>query len=142
MGDENSGPHIVEPLLDLQLQMLIRVMVEESDDNRIPITLNVPGALVYGYLVSSSAWRTRWVETVGAMRGKGKEHLSFFPDQIFNAIDTVLAENGEEDTDHMPRWVHLVDVRMVTGAMNTIADLPLWRGRLADVAGWSIGLPQ
>lgn len=142
MGQEQSGPHLVEPVLDLQLQMLIQLLVEQSDENRVPITLNVPGALVCGYLVSASAWRTRWVERIGSMTGPGAEHLSFFPDRILNAVDEVLKEEGEERPDMLPRWIHLLDVRIVTGAMNTVADVPLWRGRLADVAGWSIGLPE
>jgi hypothetical protein len=139
MSEGHGAPQIVEPVLDLQLRLLIRV-VEQSEDNRVPITLNVAGAVVHGYLASAAAWRTRWVECVGAMAGPGKENLSFFPHQVLEVVDEV--ESGQERVERLPRWLHLLDVRMVTGSVNTLVDLPLWRGRLADVAGWSLGVPE
>ncbi|MFE6474589.1 hypothetical protein [Streptomyces rochei] len=141
MGEENGLPQVVEPLLDLHLQMLIK-FVEQSDANRVPVTLNVPGTVIFGQLASPSAWSTRWVERIGAMVGDGKEHLSFLPDQTRQAVDELMKEQGGEEPRILPRWVHLLDARMVTGAMNTMVDVPLWRGRLADVSGWSIGVPD
>lgn len=137
-----DGTYIVEPVFDLQLQMLIHVLVEQSDENRIPVTLNIPGTIIYGHMVSGSAWRTRWVERVGAMGGDGKDHLSFFPSQLRSALDEVVPESGTDADKPMPRFIHLLDATMVTGAMNTTVEVPLWRGRLADVSGWSIGVPD
>ncbi|MGW7630555.1 hypothetical protein ACWGKO_16695 [Streptomyces griseoincarnatus] len=141
MGEEHGMPHVVEPLIDLHLQMLVQ-LAEESEDNRFPITINVPGTIISGYLVASAAWRTRWVERIGAMSGEGKELLSFFPDQVRAAVDEILEEQGESRKDLPVRWMHLLDVRMVTGAANTTVYVPLWRGRLADISGWTFGLPD
>jgi hypothetical protein len=141
---DQTEPYVVERLMDMNLRVLAR-LAEESDNNRLPITLNIPGTVLYGYLVSPSAWRTRWVERIGAMQaeGNGIGDLTFLPDSVRSVVGQVLKEEGIEVPEPgLPRWLHMVDVRMVTGAMNTLVDVPLWRGRVEDVAGWSFGLPD
>ena len=59
MADQ-TAPYVVERLMDMNLRVLAR-LAEESDGNLLPVTLNIPGTVLYGYLVSGSAWRTRWV---------------------------------------------------------------------------------
>ncbi|WP_406733216.1 hypothetical protein [Streptomyces sp. NBC_01794] len=96
-----------EPLLDIQLQLLIRLLEAE---------------------------RARSVRQLG---GRGAQLLAEFPETVDRSLDEVI---GEEAPEHLPRWIHLRDATPA-GAEGPFT-VPAWRGRLADVSGWSLTRPK
>ncbi|MFC4611289.1 hypothetical protein ACFO9E_26350 [Streptomyces maoxianensis] len=126
----------VEPLLDIQLQLLIRLL-EAEPQSSLPITLHVPGGLVHGDLITQQAWKADWAQSVRRLGGKGAQLLAEFPETVDQSLDEVI---GEQAPEHLPRWIHLRDATLA-GAEGPFT-VPAWRGRLADVSGWSLTRPE
>ncbi|MFD0427912.1 hypothetical protein ACFQ60_05945 [Streptomyces zhihengii] len=56
-------------------------------------------------------------------------------------IDEVVeGRRDEREADPLPRWVHLRNATFLTGATAQTMHYELWRGRLADVVGWSLSI--
>lgn len=125
-----------EPLLDIQLQMLIRLL-EAEPRSSLPITLHIPGGLVHGDLITQQAWKADWAQSVRQLGGRGAQLLAEFPETVDRSLDEVI---GEEAPEHLPRWIHLRDATLA-GAEGPFT-VPAWRGRLADVSGWSLTRPK
>ncbi|MDV9175824.1 hypothetical protein R6V09_37620 [Streptomyces sp. W16] len=88
-----SAPIVAEPVPDLQLQLLVRLLGQDAEA-ALPITLTIGGAFLHGDLISHEAWTTGWAHSLHDAAGGGS------------------------------------------------AVMPLWRGRLTDVSGWSLGKPR
>ncbi|MFJ5809719.1 hypothetical protein OG906_02445 [Streptomyces sp. NBC_01426] len=134
------SPEVVEPLLDLELRMLIN-LVNKDEENRshFGVSLNIPGGVIYGQVISRSAYAQEWETALRDLPGAGAESLARLP----RLINQVLEEQSEEqETDPLPRWVHLQDAVFLTGAANQTMRYGLWRGRLADIVGWSLSIPS
>ncbi len=134
------SPEMVEPLLDLELRMLIN-LVNKDEENRshFGVSLNIPGGVIYGQVISRSAYALEWEAALSGLPGAGAESLASLPRLINQVLDEQLAEY---DTDPLPRWVHLRDATFLTGAPNQTMHYGLWRGRLADIVGWSLSIPS
>ncbi|MBO3682545.1 hypothetical protein [Streptomyces sp. NEAU-YJ-81] len=134
---QNAPPVITEPVPDLQLQLLIRLLSQDPRSS-LPITLYVPGGLLYGDLIAHEAWKADWARSLREMAGSGAHLLAKLPE----TVDQVMQEKHAEDgSAGLPQWIHLREMTCVTGAANPVTA-PLWRGRLADVTGWSLGSTQ
>jgi hypothetical protein len=133
----DATPTITEPVSDLQLQLLIRLLGEDLR-SWLPITLNVPGGVVHGDLIAHEAWKTDWAESLRTMKSVSADLLAKFPEAVDQAVEDL---RGEEAAHLLPRWIHLRNAVLTTGSAGTAVELPVWRGRLADVAGWSLGRP-
>ncbi|RDG38442.1 hypothetical protein [Streptomyces corynorhini] len=131
-------PALTEPVPDLQLQMLIRLLGEDPGAG-LPVTLNVPGGLVHGDLITRDAWKADWAEALHRVRADGTELLARFPEAVDEAVDEV---RGEDGSHLLPRWIHLRKVTLTAAGRPDGIELPVWRGRLADVAGWALGRPE
>ncbi|MFF5565668.1 hypothetical protein ACFY7Z_08580 [Streptomyces sp. NPDC012623] len=131
-------PALTEPVPDLQLQMLIRLLGKEPGTG-LPITLNVPGGLVYGDLVTHDDWKADWAEALRQVGVDGTELLAGFPEAVDEAVDEVRGEQGSQG---LPRWIHLRRVTLTASGRQGGIELPVWRGRLGDVAGWALGRPD
>lgn len=135
---QDSTPTTTQPVPDVQLQMLIRLL-EEDPRSSLPITLNVPGGVVYGDLIAHDAWKADWEQSLRGMETLSSGLLSRFPETVDQAVDEMTGEAGAH---HLPRWIHLRNATVTTGGINGAIELPVWRGRLADVAGWALGRPE
>lgn len=135
-------PSWSEPVPDGYLWALERLAALD-DQNTIPLTLWAGGGIVYGDLISYNAWKTAWEASMTAFaRGTGVELLANLPKTLEEGLDAVLAEVGEErKNDGMPRFLHFRNVKLVGGSHATSCEVSLWRCRLTDISGWSIGRP-
>ncbi len=131
-----SAPIVTEPVPDLQLQMLVRLIGQDAQA-ALPVTLLVGGAFLYGDLISHEAWTTDWAHSLQGMDGPGAQLLERFPQQV----DEAVADKQGRTPQRLPQWIHLRDATGVAGGSGS-AVMPLWRGRLTDVSGWSLGKPR
>ncbi|QNP61541.1 hypothetical protein [Streptomyces genisteinicus] len=140
-GEQAPGyPGVVEPLLDTELRMLVR-LVDRDDENRshFGVSLNIPGGVIYGQVISRDAYALEWEASLRGLPGAGAESLARIP----RVINEVLEEQRDDrDDDPLPRWVHLRDATFLTGSTAQTMRYGLWRGRLADVVGWSLSIPS
>ncbi|MFF8278868.1 hypothetical protein ACF05T_22555 [Streptomyces lateritius] len=127
----------VEPLLDIQLQLLIRLL-EAEPRSSLPITLTMPGGVVCGDLITQEAWKAEWAHSVRRLGGKGAQLLAGFPESVDQSLEEA---SGGQMPEQLPRWVHLRDATLST-AVKGAFTVPVWRGRLADVSGWSLAKPE
>ncbi|WP_411112600.1 hypothetical protein [Streptomyces sp. 029-5] len=133
---QGATPMVTAPVPDLQLQLLIR-LVGEDPKAKLPVTLHTPGGVLHGDLIAHEAWKTEWARDLRQVEGEAAGLLARLPE----AVDQVMGELQGEDGPHgLPQWIHLRDVTYLTSGAPVIS--PLWRGRLADVSGWSLGKPQ
>lgn len=123
--------------------MMILAMLEEDSTNKsaLSVTLQVGGALVTGELISHGRWQDEfraWLATIGGSS-----------DVLATVIDAVNRELQDQDEDELMQFLHLRDAKFITnyaGSMEGITpqgpERPLWRTRIAEVQGWSLGRPQ
>ncbi|MFD6875007.1 MULTISPECIES: hypothetical protein [unclassified Streptomyces] len=138
-------PELVEPLLDIELRMLINLVEKDEEDrSHFGVSLNIPGGVIYGSVISRSAYARVWESELRGLPGAGAESLARLP----RLINEVLQEERAAGTvagataDPLPRWVHLRDAHFLTGSSAQTMHYALWRGRLADVVGWSLSIPS
>ncbi|WP_235882196.1 hypothetical protein [Streptomyces apricus] len=134
---EAAAPIVAEPAPDLQLQMLVR-LVGQDPQAALPITLVVGGGLLYGDLISHKAWTTDWAHSLRGVDGPGAQLLERFPEQVDQAV---AEKQGRPAPQRLPQWIHLRGATAVFGSGGPVV-MPLWRGRLTDVSGWSLGKPD
>lgn len=139
--EAHSHVVIPEPVRDVYL-MAILAMLDEDKSNRaaLSVTLQVAGALVTGELIGHSRWRNElkaWLATIGG----DSDVIS----DLVSIVEEELAEQGQTHATHL----HLRDAKFITnyaGSMQGIApqgpERPLWRSRIAEVQGWSLGRAQ
>lgn len=145
MSEETHEAHshvvIPEPVRDIYLMSILAMLDEdESNTSALSVTLQVGGAIVCGELIGHSRWQSElkaWLATVGGSS-----------DVISNLVEIVheeLSENGPNRPTHL----HLRDAKFITNYAGGIEGFtpqgpsrPLWRARIADVQGWSLGRPQ
>ena len=135
-------PELVEPELveevnaipDPILTAMVQV-INQSDANKIGLTLQVCGSTITGTAISASAFfdqMAQWVAERGARD---------FGESFAKPMAATLREEqaAPEDEQSIPRFIHLRDAAVYApGAAQSIPQ-PLWRGRLSHVSGWSIG---
>lgn len=120
--------------------ILLSLHVGFADEHRgfIGVTLQSNGAVISGIVISRDEWIERIVDSLRASGGgQTAEHLG----QVYTDIQRrFLDEWNRRDEANLPgrarRFIHMRDVRILNGAE---INVPLWRGALADVTGWSLG---
>lgn len=120
------------PAVDAHLEILLR-MVEAQPGARMAICLTTRGGVVAGHLVAARTWAERWEETVRqADEQRQAEVMAHLPQMVQS---TQL--HGETSENGLHPFLHLVDVTFmsVPGSLTS----PVWRGRVSDVCGWSLG---
>lgn len=132
-----AAPVVAEPVPDVQLQMLVRLVGQDAEA-ALPITLVIGGGFLHGDLISHASWRADWARTLRGIDGPGAQVLEQFPEQVDEAV---ADRHGYQGPRRLPQWIHLRDATGIAGTSGTVV-LPLWRGRLTDVSGWSLGRPQ
>ncbi|MFD3442263.1 hypothetical protein ACFWU3_32705 [Streptomyces sp. NPDC058685] len=124
-----------EPVPDMQLQLLVRLLAQDPGSS-LPMTLSTPGGIVYGDVIAHETWKADWAMSLHRMDGSGAQTLARFPELVDQAIGEM---SGSDTPQSLPQWIRLRDVTLVHGPQSMTS--PLWRGRLADVSGWSLGKP-
>ncbi|MEV7673042.1 hypothetical protein ACWDNT_20150 [Streptomyces sp. NPDC000963] len=120
------------PAVDTHLEILLR-MVEAQPAARMAICLTTRGGVVAGHLVAAQTWAERWEETVRqADEQRQTEVIAHLPQMIQST-----QRHGEASENGLHPFLHLVDVTFmsVPGPLTS----PVWRGRVSDVCGWSLG---
>lgn len=127
---------------DWYLDTLLSFFVgdDDSDEGAVGITVTTAGAVVSGIAISRMAYIER---SLNLLRESGsREDLVAAVETVWNrgATQVVDEANRRRKADLPPRarrFIHLRDARVWApeGSLN----VPLWRGTLADVSGWSLG---
>ncbi|MFK4103249.1 hypothetical protein ACI2L1_24840 [Streptomyces sp. NPDC019531] len=143
--DQSAGhSHVVrpDPVRDVYL-MTILAMLDEDSSNKsaVSVTLQVGGALVTGELIGHGRWQDEfkaWLATIGGSS-----------DVLATVFDAIDQERAGHDQDDPNQFLHLRNAKFITnylGSMEGITpqgpERPLWRTRIAEVQGWSLGRPQ
>lgn len=127
----------VFPQVDAILQDFVRVV--NKFDLGIGITLTVGGNLVTGQLISSTKYFKLCKERFAAAGGDSDlaQQLSSFMAKHEDDSRAYMASGD----DSQPVYIHLENARMYGPNANRQADLKidLWRGRLTEVSGFTIG---
>lgn len=129
---------------------LLALLVDHLNEHggEIPITLTTPGGVLTGTLIGVREYLKRY----------GTDLASVFPSRANAILDTFDAA-GEESANSVrrhkekvragetefesPRYLHLRDAQYLTGNLHSTArDTVLWRGRLVDVSGFSLGIVE
>jgi hypothetical protein len=140
-NDDDPSDRVFANGVDWHLQLL----VEEANDFgvELPVTVFIAGAVVTGVLTSGKVYFDQFAERYSAG----------WPDEGRDAIRASMASPGEVyprlgPGEKSPRkepaqYIHLREARIIDsrGAAVTGGGGLLWRGRLAAVAGYSLGFP-
>ncbi|GGU65307.1 hypothetical protein [Streptomyces lavendofoliae] len=129
-----AGPTVTEQVADVQLQMLC-TLVTRNPRTSVPVTLHLPSGIIHGDLIAHEAWKAEWSQSLRHIEGQGAHLLAQMPELVDQTMDELSGDHAAP----LPRWIHLREVTSVAGG--TPVSAPLWRGRLADVLGWSLGKP-
>ncbi|MER7624548.1 hypothetical protein [Streptomyces sp. NPDC126503] len=140
MNEPGSGPSSPggagAPPVDAHLELLLRLVAVRREAS-MAICLTTPGGIVGGHLVGPQAWADRWEEVVS--EAIGRQERSELLAQLPHTVQAALRQTTGDDGGLQP-FIHLVDVTFmsVPGTPTT----PVWRGRVGDICGWSLGAPS
>lgn len=131
--------------VDLHLTALVEftnqaIKVDSEHGWLVGITLQMAGGVVTGHLTSHDVWVARMKESFEGAGAKGLGALFDPPAEPADEDGGVQPDGASEADMRLPRHIHLVDAQYVLGdgLMPTEGGM-LWRGRLQDVVGWSLG---
>ncbi len=123
-GDTQHG----DPLLRLFADRASRKGIE------MEITLQVGGLLVAGYLTSAAAYCDRLDSQLS--EGLARLDPSFQADQ-----GAEQAAEADLNAANEPEFIHLRDA-YICGPDGAVVRSPAWRGRLASVDAFTLGIPD
>ncbi|NAZ86990.1 hypothetical protein [Kineococcus indalonis] len=98
----------------------------------VAITLFSGGQVVSGTLVGRDRWLQEFVGRA-ARGGGGGRQIAEQVQGLFRAADLRRPGDGRAPRDYL----HLLDAQI--DGLPRIAEGLLWRGRISEVAGWSLG---
>ena len=133
------GDRVFATGLDWHLQLL----VEDANDFgvEVPITLFVPGGVVTGVLTSGKDYFELFADRFAAgwpKDGRAAIRASMAsPGAVYPRL-----EPGEKSPRGQPaQFIHLRDAQLIGafGGLPSSGDGLLWRGRLTEVAAYSLG---
>jgi hypothetical protein len=136
-SDEASTARVFAHDVDWHLQLL----VEDANDfgMEVPITLFVSGAVVTGILTSGRVYFEQFADKFAAgwpAEGRAEIRASMAtPGEVYP-----LLLPGEKSPRKRPaQFIHLRDAQLVSSPRNLPSSGMLWRGRLTEVGGYSLG---
>ena len=122
------------------LDLLLGSYVGWKDDGHghVGLTVQSGGVVISGVVISRTEWITRLAQS---LRESGTAEFADNLEASFGRIQRDLAEEWDrrDQADLLGRarrFIHMRDVRVLA---TPSVDLPLWRGALADITGWSLG---
>jgi hypothetical protein len=105
---------------------------------QVGISLNVPGAIMSGTLISVTQYFDEFAAQFEAGLAANPEQAKIFFDRFSSFKPT-----EEELSKHrpIPQFIHLKDAKLHSpGATRKSVIVPLWRGRINEVAGFFLGV--
>jgi hypothetical protein len=130
-------PASAHPAVDTHLEILLR-LVEAQPGAGVAMCLTTPGGMIAGHLVSTSSWADRWRRVVSA--ATGTEDRSDHMAQLAHTVQASMEQTETAAAGGLHAFIHLLDVTFLSVPGDVTA--PLWRGRVCDVSGWSLGTPS
>jgi hypothetical protein len=112
---------------------------DEYEGGSVGLTVQSNGVTVSGMAIS----RTEWIAgIVGQYAQAGAEDTGKYIKQLFEQANAQAIDGDKErQKAELPttarRFLHLKDARIGHGDQYT--QVPLWRGKLSDITGWSLG---
>ena len=109
--------------------------------SNVPITLSVSGGIMTGMLISGQKYFEQIADRMErAQHSKGTNATVVDIVEGWRALARELgslppAEEASQDSDYL----HIEGAKIISGAKTFPADGMLWRVRISDVSGWSIG---
>lgn len=103
------------------------------------VTLSIPGSVVSGRLVSQADYLARLTEQFRS--ASSDESIASVADG-FEKIGEAMERPADAPVGWRPvpsDFIHLADARYVVGERLTPTDGMLWRGRISEVSGFSLG---
>ncbi|WP_445154142.1 hypothetical protein ACTWLI_12505 [Arthrobacter sp. Hor0625] len=125
---------------DLLLEVMLAMAHGRRDDGEgsLGLTVTIDGVAISGIAISAKEWRRRMSEL---LEPAGAAFASAFTEVASDLADKkaemLAAREAENRPAPAPRFIHMRDAYLVSG--NTHQKMPLWRGRLSKLSGWSIG---
>ena len=122
--------------LDLVMSAFVGFKDEKSGSIGMTVTSN--GVVVSGIVIGRSEWIKRAVAQLreggaGANADSIDEWLNFVHDGESEKWDE---RDAQDLLGRARRFIHMRDVRILNSPG---VNLPLWRGALKDITGWSLG---
>lgn len=133
--EQTPEPVVIETITDYYLVLLTTLLENLGEGSNLGITLNTTGGLVYGDLITHDAWEKLWIS--------GVTEASDFVGDVFSQVLQARREEEAADGDDGSgpvRYLHLKNATSMSGTDKY--RVGLWRGSLAQVAGWSMGKPN
>jgi hypothetical protein len=121
--------------IDWLLQFLVKFVVTTPVE--IGITLSIGGNLVTGQLISHDAYFEQLADDMAAPLGKIEKSAE---ESMKNIILSFSPRESADDTTAF-HFIHLKDCKTYSSDQSAIcAEGVLWRGKIASVDGFTIGL--
>jgi hypothetical protein len=148
--DRSSGGGTQPPPEDPHLASLVQLANAFGLEQELVVTLS--GQMVAGTLIGAKAYFDELAGTLqgqdpddtlrgslaGRFRKRGEELAEWGAGSKLGDLDPVHTDHADLAPMPEPHYVHLRGASVVTWPRPG-QRLPLWRCRLADVAGWSVG---
>lgn len=116
-----------------------------AGDGEVGITLLASGGVVTGNLVSAAKWWHLHAELFASNSmtalAEMYEDLSS-GSRVDQAVPDSRLEGDDAPTTLLPAHIHLINARYMFGTsmIPTPPEGMLWRGRLSEISGWSLGM--
>lgn len=123
--------------LDVVLELAHGLTEEHSSTIGLTVTSN--GVVVSGLAISRAEWITRIVDQY---KNSGADKMAAEIEKIFNQAHGIMVEKTtSRNAARLPLrprpFLHMKNVRIGSG--ENCVQLPLWRGAITDITGWSLG---
>ncbi|MEL7074909.1 MAG: gas vesicle accessory protein GvpU [Cyanobacteria bacterium J06629_2] len=125
------------PDFDIVLSVLISSFAEYGIG--IGVTLNVKGLIISGELISREKYFKGIIQETE--RANGDSEMIKIVTDTFTTMDKIIKDKlSEKEKKPFPNYIHLKNARFFPGGNCTPNNKGvLWRGRLSEVDGFSIG---
>jgi hypothetical protein len=131
---------------DPALEALLLLLVRGHRDNASPLTVVLNGQVVSGYAIPFEAWAEEIVTQMSP--GWSDPQIRQFFTEAFTKVYGGWAAKDKERNDRREAanltavpsaYLHMRDVRIGVGSVEESVTMPLWRGRIDAIDGWTIG---
>ncbi|MBF9131691.1 hypothetical protein I0C86_22375 [Plantactinospora sp. S1510] len=139
-ADQDPTPDYTKTRPDLALQILARIAQE--DKVSIGVTLNVSGGIVTGTVIGRDRWFRELGDFVEASTDTPEARsLADYLGELMSGIAKPDDDDDQVVATLRYGYIHLVNARYVSGSrVMPSQGSTLWRGRLSEIAGFSIGI--
>lgn len=123
---------VIETLPDAFFTRFVS-LVEEGHELPVTFILVCDGIVISGELVSRVRYGRQVVKRLG--ESKALRRILFTVNAAFGMKGRGLMKEDEEE-----RYFHMIDVTVDVGGREY--ETPVWRGRTADVSGFTLGIAE